>query len=199
MHIRIYAKNTTMIQFPVILDGIKYVDVSLLINYMYSGQVTLPDKHLPRFLATANTLKIIGLNDIDVSNLDEERPVEKEQYSTLFEVPDPLHSLSEAKITTKRRKSPSPSVYVLPMRLAVRKGKGSRLQSPSILDAKGPNRIDNIARVLIPESSPNEQMNVEHIKQEVEDSTVDMNDENYSTYTDFSSQSGGIYYNYTAY
>lgn len=160
---------------------------------MYSGQVTLPDEHLPRFLATAHTLKIIGLNDIDVSNLGEEGPVEQEPSSALFEVPDPLHSLSEAKSPTKRRKSPSPSVYVLPMRLAVRKGKGSRLQSPSILDVKGPNRV------LIPENSPNEQMNVEHIKQEVDDSTVDMNDENYSTYTDFSSQSGGNYFNYTAY
>jgi len=46
-----------------LLRGIPYQDLSWILDFMYQGEVKMPEDHLPSFLSVAEDLKIEGLTD----------------------------------------------------------------------------------------------------------------------------------------
>ena len=57
-------------QSIVFLKDVKYQDLRALVDFMYRGEVTVAKEHLASFLNTAESLKIKGLADKDIPDID---------------------------------------------------------------------------------------------------------------------------------
>ncbi|XP_057379224.1 longitudinals lacking protein, isoforms A/B/D/L-like [Daphnia carinata] len=63
----------------IFLNNVVFDDLKALVDYMYRGEVNVSQEQLPRFLATAEALKIKGLSDKTeslVENLEQHSPVQ---------------------------------------------------------------------------------------------------------------------------
>ena len=65
----------------IFLKGVSYNDLSLLLDFMYHGQVNISQEDLNSFLAVAEDLKIKGLSDRINSGISEKSDVAKPQTS----------------------------------------------------------------------------------------------------------------------
>lgn len=80
----------------VIMNGFQYSDLEALVEFMYCGQVNVPDENLTSFFATASTLNIKGLADYKTN---ESAPFTIYPYET----PKPKSVKEENFKTTSRK------------------------------------------------------------------------------------------------
>ena len=73
------------------LKGVKYEEIQLLLNFMYHGEVSIPQAQLSSFLALAEDLQIKGLSDVEgripssQRNTSAKRPLEDESTADAIE------------------------------------------------------------------------------------------------------------------
>jgi len=67
----LFTSFTNPYQYPVIiLKDMPFADLKAIIEFMYRGEVTVPQSTLPSVLESAKTLSVTGLCDIKIANLD---------------------------------------------------------------------------------------------------------------------------------
>ena len=71
----LFATFTNPYQYPVVvIKDMPFADLKVIIEFIYRGEVTVPQALLPSVLESAKTLSITGLSDIKIANFDHQTP-----------------------------------------------------------------------------------------------------------------------------
>lgn len=82
---QLFSTFTNPYQYPVVvMKDMPFTDLKAIIEFMYRGEVTVPQSILPSVLESAKTLSVTGLCDIKIANFESNNKTPASSSSEMF-------------------------------------------------------------------------------------------------------------------